>query len=233
MKKSLLALCCCASFISFGQTGWFLQPMVGVGMGSAKFNSRFVPSSDLLLVINADAQFNIGYQHNKFQFSTGLEYLLSGYGAKYIYTDINGNPVGNGQLIAFFNHYVVPATVGYKINKSNSFSLQLLGGVDMTYNFPATSIITDMTGHKQSDKMDPTFFRHNYQRISLWGHAGMEADIRINSSLKFVVAPVFSYMATKFDKGSLAKQHNYNLLINAGLKWNLGTDKAKVHRIKE
>lgn len=233
MKKILLLILSLSSLTAFGQNGFFLQPLAGIGVGNIKtthippgsFKYKFAPTYEL--------QFGIGYQYKNLIVTGALGYKQSVYCAAITFTDGLGALLGTHDVRYGFNHISLPVTIGYRIKAGEHLWISPVAGVTATCNYSGRSIVSvSATGIPTMGKTDNSQFKTYYKPISTWATMRINMDIAVNSRMALTLAPSFDYMVTGINKYSSfnSKQHNYTIILNAGIKWYLhpgGNNAAK------
>lgn len=78
MKRTLIITLCFISSAAMAQTGFFLQPVAGIGLTNVRHVDFTSQSHSDDYDLNFDAGVLAGYCHGKWVFTTGLQYLRTG-----------------------------------------------------------------------------------------------------------------------------------------------------------
>ena len=224
MKKILLLLACFGSMTLYGQNGFSLEPQVGVGISNVKTSGPADPHS----VSVFDGLLGVGYRYNHFVVSSGIGYLRTGYKVNITFTDALGNPISTVGAYTYFNHLVVPVSVGRELELSKQLSLVPTVGASVSYNMSARETTFDMNGRAYMKHVPSEEFDNSYKPLSVFAKLQIGVDYKLSTRMSMTLAPVVNYMLSNIavqHSGAPVKevQNNYAFLLNAGVKWYLGT----------
>jgi hypothetical protein len=231
MKRTLLAVFCFLSFFNcFAQTGWFLQPMVGAGAGKAVYKDSFRYPYKTSFVPTYSMRLNVGYQYSHIMLSAGAGVLRTGFAY------LNYNYSSHHFTDYFFNHLIIPLSVGYKLSSSGRWSFMPVAGPEITYNYSAriSAINVSNEPNYKTVKIPSYFFDNYYQKISLFGVLQTNFDYLVAPRLEFVLTPEFNWAITsqqifQVSHPQFPRQHDYCFLLNVGIKWQI----ARLKEVKE
>ncbi len=238
MKKLIIALLLGSSMPAFAQNGFYLQPEAGLGFTNSqvKLNEAGMwqygagPSKGFSTY---NGRIGIGYQYNNWQFSTGIDFLRTGYSINY-YTGDFISVLNNDTHIDY--SFALPLKVGYQIHCCKHFFITPSAGVDVAYNYSerftedALYALNNGPVRTQDKLLKGSELAKNDNLLGLWGNAQLRIGYKVNTRLNVIAGPEVQYMLTSMTNGSLPSQRNYCYSFNAGITWKLKktqTEKAK------
>ena len=162
-----------------------------------------------------------GYQIKKWKLETGLQYMVSGYRLERVYFGSLYNDIQNSSTKQIYSHLMIPIQLSYAFPLYDNITVEPILGVAESFNIGETNI-TQYKDDRQSLKTGNSAFNNRYNRFSLWGTAGFRFEYRIDPKLSILAGGTFQYMMTNFIQSTqlsyYTSQHNYALLVNAGLR---------------
>ncbi len=221
MKYTLLVTLCFISITTKAQTGFFLQPVAGIGAANVRHVDYTGQTHRDDYDINFDAGALAGYQRGKWIFTTGLLYLRTGSKTPFTLTDPYGNPTGKSWFQYRYSHLVLPLEVGRIFIIGKKLTLTPSAGLGLTYN--TSGVIKADIGNKVIDI--PVAGLNSYKNgTGCYALAQAELAWPITSKLAITCAPAYNYMLTRmiFQQSSpdAVWDHDYSLLLNIGIKWH-------------
>ncbi len=247
MRQFLVGLLCLGSVTSFAQNGFYLQPESGLGFTDAQLKTKFdngkwTYGTDKPKGFSTYSGRNgIGYQFNNWQFSTGIDFMRTGYSLnydRYYYWDLY---IGNNEptLLHIKDTKVdytiaLPLKVGYQINCCKQFFVTPIAGIGIGYNY------SERYRNDENDGLNVYTRNHLLQGpdlgkydnlLSLWGNAAVRLGYKVNSRLSVIAGPEVQYMLTSITNGDYPSQKNYCYSFNAGITWKL--TKKQLAKAKE
>ncbi len=221
IKKVILAVFSLCSFPALAQQNFFLQPVLGIGMGKTTPLQSLSSKQKTQFTLLYNAQIGIGYESGRFVLNTGLGYTQTGLALDFQYTDGLGEPIGDGSLSIHYNNLVVPFTAGYKFLMGKKSSVSPLVGAELSYLFSGTSVQSGFGAiHRQ--KINAAEIKREFQPIGLTGIVQLNFVFKVTDRISIVVAPGFDYLLTNMNKAETGQSlHTYAIRLNGGIKWRL------------
>jgi hypothetical protein len=228
MKYTLIITLCFVSSAAMAQTGFFLQPVAGIGLTNVShvdFTSQ-THSDDYDL--NFDAGVLAGYCHGKWVFTTGLQYLRTGSKVPLTITDPIGNPSGTAYIHYRYSHVVLPLEVGRVFAIGKKLTITPSAGVGLSYNTGAE--IKDKIGNRVVDI--PVEGLNSYKNgTGCYAIAQAGLAWPVSPQLAITCAPVYNYMLTRMIFQQMSANavwdHDYSLMLNIGVKWQFAKKTGK------
>jgi hypothetical protein len=228
MKKLLTLVFCVSNLIAFAGDRKFLQAEAGYGLG--KITSKFITNSNF--AGNADFLVSYGFVTNGFTMTAGLGYLKTGYSVPIVYTDISGNVIATENQATVFDHILIPVYAGYSFAVGKKTTLTPKLGFGITFN--VSGRIKTKEPAQGGGGKDLTISINNfgtlYNGLSVFGLGRLEVEHQLSKRIGLLIAPSFDYMLTNMlirkVGGSNGNQHNYSILLNAGVRWYFGERKT-------
>jgi len=156
--KSLftLVLCLCSGSL-FAQNGFFLQPVIGGGVGNVHWtNVQPLPyNSHQSNIFSYQGTLEVGYRSRKWEFITGLGYFKTGYAGPDIFWTYSmpntGCVIGSedyypslGTSITYNPHIILPVKVGYQLfHLSKRLTFVPYIGAEIAYNLPRVYVVAN------------------------------------------------------------------------------------------
>ena len=235
MKKLIIALLLGSSMPSFAQNGFYLQPEAGLGFTNSI--TKFTNVGYWEYGVDKPKGFStyngslgIGYQHNNWQFGTGIEFMRTGYSIEYYSGDLISVHTRN----TYMDYSVaLPLKVGYQINCCKHFFITPSAGVDFAYNYSERFTKDEFFGlnfgslRTQNILLTGSELYKNHHVLSLWGTAQLRVGYKVNNRLNVIAGPGVQYMLTSITNEHVSSQNNYCYSFNAGITWKLKKAQTK------
>lgn len=233
MKRILFIALCACSATSFAQTGFFIQPEIGVGISNTNWQF-FSPNDNRGLKNMFSDKFGIkaGYQNEKWEFTAGIGYLNTGYqmeshggfgpGVTQEYFS-HAWPVPNiiGTYSMHDPHIVLPLEAGYKIHLNSKLVFMPSICITAMYNLPR-HVVTKMY-LSDGDKESSQDFKTNCNEYGLLGTVQFNFEYTLTHKIALIAGPDAQYMLTSVMKkpafSIYAPQYDHAFLMNIGLKY--------------
>jgi hypothetical protein len=224
MKKTLFFVASLLGTSGYGQEGFFLQPVAGAGITNERRTATDYPVVNGSNAMSFDGGILAGYKAGRWIYSTGLVYLSTGTKIPITLTDALGNPISTSSITYSFSHLVLPLTVGRAFSLGKMLALTPSAGVSISYNMGASE---KSAFDNSIIPMSAREFNDEYQQISCFGLLQAELAFKLSKALSLTCAPSFDYMLTNMTKSSYYAQHDYALLLNIGVRWQLKVKNGK------
>lgn len=233
MRKFLLVILCACGTPSFAQTGFFIQPELGIGISNTNWQ-YLSPGSNTgqKNIFSDEFVIKAGYQNDRWELTTGIGYLNTGYkintyngfvpGVLQEYSVPHAWPVPDlyGKYSMHDPHIIMPFEVGYKIHLNSKLVFTPSVGVTAMYNLQR-HIVTNvpLSSYKEPSQDFETYCN----QYSLSGTAQFSFEYALTKKIVLVAGPSAQYMLTPEMKKTLfgfyAPQYDYAFLMNIGLKY--------------
>jgi hypothetical protein len=224
MKTIYAALLCFLTHTAFAQDSWYVQPCVGFGISNLKQN--IVPSGNYKPVLAFDAAIGVGYRRGALEFASGVSFMRTGARTPLTFEDANGMALFTSDFHFYFYHAVIPLTVGYRVLIADKFTFLPRVGVDITYNTGAKETLVGYPGTDSGKlvSIPSAMFDASFHRFSVFGMVQAGLAYKVSPKIEITGGPSFQYMLTNMFKTQPSAplspvQHNYALLMDAGLRW--------------
>ncbi len=247
MKKLIIALLLGSSLSSFAQNVFYLQPEAGLGYTNAQVtpkdgNMNVYGQNKTTGFTTYNARIGVGYQFNNWQFSSGVDFLRTGYSINFIgeYWLIGyyGGPERVGMNETRVDHTIaLPVKAGYQINISKHLFITPVAGLAVAYNYSERnwqkSTQATFGGYDYTNDyvLKGTALHSIDNLLSLWGNAQLHMGYKVNDKLSVIAGPEVQFMLTSMTNGNLPSQKNYCYSFNAGITWQLA--KKVISKTKE
>ncbi len=209
---------------------FFIAPSVGIGMGSthSNVNSAFWVYNDQKpsFVFTYGGGSDIGYRRGKWEFSTGIQYLVSGYSHKYDGGDLITMHIMHRE---YEQHIVVPVMADriFGINKKCFVSIGL-GGAYLHNIIVKEHEEQTLEGTSVTSTSDNTYkgdmFDAKYSRTAFSGIVRARFMYMLSPRVNIFAGPQFQYMFTSLLKKSDYSdfyQNNYVANMHFGAQFTL------------
>ena len=229
MQKSALFFVPIFSFASaFAQDGYYIKASGGAGITSSAFGiMSSSAAADHKNISSGQAQLNLGYTYGNLQLETGVGYLQTGVGFE-IGPGHPGCMVFPGstvpKLTAAGNytirngHIVLPASIGYIINKRGKLSVVPGIGIEAAYNFEGKVSVTNRGESPQSLTPD-----YKYNQASALVLVKFDVQYRISRQLSIWCSPSYQQMVTSLTKkvqgDSMSRIYDHAMLVSLGVTY--------------
>lgn len=206
---SLFSILVCSCGASFAQDGFFITA-TGYGCITGNLSG---PSDASEIASGLKSGINIGYQRNRWQFSTGIHYLETGYQQDIFYNN-NFNPDTPLYQQFKFRHILVPLEVGYELLPGRRFGLIPSAGLAFSHN-TAMRYLSNNGNYERTVKN--TEFSMNYNAFSFFAHVGFHVRYKINDQFSLLAGYQSFFMLSNLNKlHSSAEPDIYTYTVQGG-----------------
>lgn len=234
MKTFLgVATCCLLSATLYAQNGLFIAPFAGAGAGSTHSN---LYNQDAFFIYDVQkptltstytAGITVGYRLNKWELTTGVAYLQSGFAQRY---DMGDFILEHVKHTEHETHIVIPVVADRRFHLTGRSYLSAGIGAALYQNIGAKykdDISLDGVTNTATTRHTYTAdeFNDRYHKTSLSGIGRVRYMYQLSPKLNIFAGPEFQYMLTSILKTTDYfdhYQHNYVVNMNLGVQLNLG-----------
>jgi hypothetical protein len=220
MKSILFSLAFCTTYLTAtGQTGFFLQPILGGGSSNTIFiNVRDVREKTMPVPM-FNSEVSVGYQFQNFVVNTGLGYMRTGF--KQLKP-----PIGNYSVEYRINHIVLPLLVGYRLRTTSKIAVMPALGIDIAYNNTGRLSIVYWDGgfRTKTERLPHKKLKNSWLELSVFALAELRLEYKLSPQLAVMCIPRVAMSIDNMENHSTKisgfnNLYNYAMMFDGGFKW--------------